>query len=150
MHCHKSNIIPLLLLSFFVSIHSSGTDVIVYSVYDGHGKQCSNDPIGTYYEPVPTYLAGYVKQKYQDTIDQGYQYESPEVLQYAYCVGFYINQVMYYLQAGCADDTTQALAINIYKDNTCTVKATDANGNDDTNFDVSSLQVCILSIYNSS
>jgi hypothetical protein len=124
---------------------SNGVDVIVYSVFDNNAKQCSNDPIGTYYEPVPTFLAGYMQQKYEDSIDQGIDYEAPEVIQYAYCVGFYINQVMYYLQVGCADDTTttsSALAINIYNDKSCTIKSTNNDGYDDSNYDASEIQVC--------
>ena len=116
-------------------------DVIVYSMYDNHAKVCTNEPIGTYYQPVANFLGGYIQPPYQDAVDQGYEYNEPEVLQYAYCVGFYIQNVMFYLQVGCTDSTTQSISIQIYTDKECTQRSTNSDGYDDTNYDTSEIPV---------
>ena len=123
--------------------YSNGIDVIVFSVFDNKVHQCSDTALGTYYEPVQYFFKGYMEQKYDDAMDQSLDYEEPDVVQYAYCVGYYINDVMYYMQIGCADGTTSALAINIYYDKECTMKSTNVDGYNDATFDVSSVQVCI-------
>lgn len=82
-----------------------------------------------------------MNQKQQDMEDQGYDdYELPEVSQYAYCTPMEIQNKMYYFQMGCADGESQALAVNIYEDNTCTTRSY-IDGYDDANIDVSELQV---------
>lgn len=122
-------------------IRYNNVDVIVYSMHNTRAKQCTNDPLGTYYLPVPNFLGGYIQQKYQDASDQGLEYSEPEVLQYAYCVGYYIQNVLYYLQVGCTDGTTQSISIQIYQDKECTVRSVDSDGYDDTNFDTSEIQI---------
>ena len=82
-----------------------------------------------------------MKQLYEDATIQGIDYEDPDILQYAYCTGFYINSVMYYLQVGCADNSSQSLAVNIYTDNACTIRSTNEDGEGTTNFDTSDIQV---------
>lgn len=78
--------------------------------------------------------------------DQGYgdDYEAPAAAQYLDCTPFMSQSgTYYYFQLGCADGTSQALAINLYSDNTCETRI-EVEGNDDVSVDVdlSSLQVC--------
>jgi hypothetical protein len=77
----------------------------------------------------------------QEMEDQGYEnWETPEVAQYVECTGFVIENQQFYMQLGCADGTSQALAVNIYKDNECTQRSV-VDGYDDSNIDVSEVQV---------
>ena len=50
------------------------------------------------------------------------------------------NSGYYYMQLGCADSSTQAIAVNIYQDNQCT-KRSIVDGMDDSTIDVSEIQV---------
>ena len=52
----------------------------------------------------------------------------------------YKSFFQYYVQVGCTDGNSQSLSVNAYKDNTCTTPDS-KNGFDDTNLDVSDLQV---------
>lgn len=72
--------------------------------------------------------------------DLGQEYEYPEVSKYIYCTPYVIENVQYYFQLGCADGTTQALAVNIYEDDTCTKRST-VDGMDDSTLDVSAISV---------
>lgn len=54
-----------------------------------------------------------------------------------------ITPLQYYLQLGCADGTSQAVAVNIYSDNTCETRDVQ-DGYDDANIDVSEIQVGIF------
>jgi len=130
--------ISLLALAFF---DSNDQDVIVFSMHEhGYQKQCTDDPTGTYIAPVPYFLDGYLKDIAQEMEDQGYEYQAPDVAQYIECTPFVIENVQYYFQVGCADGTSQALAVNIYEDNACTTRSV-VDGFDDSNIDVSSIQV---------
>lgn len=121
--------------------HSNNVDVIIFSLFENQYNQCSDTPMGTYYVPVQYYLQGTIQQKMQDMEDQGYEYEQPEVMQYAYCTGMEYQGQYYYLQVGCADDPTQGLAINIYEDKECTVRSSVEGYGDDANIDVSDIQI---------
>jgi len=116
-------------------------DVIVFSVFDHAYKQCSDDAIGTYIAPVPQFLDGYMEQYEQTQYDQGYDdYQIPDAAAYTSCTQQEINGVNYYFQVGCSDGTSQALAINIYEDNTCTTRSV-VDGYDDSNVDTSGIQI---------
>ena len=141
VHSLKSN---SLLISFylylFLNNSSNNKDVILFQVFENGYNHCTDDALGTYITSVPEYMLGYLAQKEQDTEDQGYEYGEPEVAQYAYCTPFEIENQMFYFQLGCADDTTEKLAVNIYTDNTCTTRST-VDGYDDSNIDVSAIEV---------
>ena len=146
----RSKVIQSLLISFYLSFlnnSSNNKDVILFQVFENGYNHCTDDALGTYITSVPEYMLGYLAQKEQDTEDQGYEYEEPEVAQYAYCTPFEIENQMFYFQLGCADDTTEKLAVNIYTDNTCTTRSA-VDGYDDSNIDVSAIQVMItLSLF---
>jgi hypothetical protein len=116
-------------------------DVIVFSVHPrGYQKQCSDDPMGTYVAPVPYFMNGWLQEIVMEMSDQGYDYQVPSAAQFIACTPYQFNGQQYYFQLGCADGTTQALAVNIYSDNTCTTRSL-VDGYDDSNIDVSALQV---------
>lgn len=131
----------LLALTNVNAFLSNDVDMIVFSVYGNRYKQCSDDPMGTYIAEVPYFLEGYLAEKAQEMQDSGYDdYAEPDSAQYIYCTPYVIQNVQYYMQIGCADDTSQALAINIYEDDACTVRSM-VDGYDDSNIDVSDIQV---------
>jgi len=147
--CSKSSLSPC--LTFHARIHnlrepfflacSNDVDVIVFSVHEHGYKQCSDDPVGTYITPVPNFLEGYLKYYSQIQQDKGYDdYELPDAANYAYCTRTVKNGNEYWLQMGCSDQSSQALAVNIYSDNTCTTRSS-VDGSDDANIDVSEIQV---------
>jgi hypothetical protein len=108
----------------------------------GYPKQCTDEPLGTYFVSVPTFVSGYMydlKQQMQDK-GMGDDYTAPSVATYIDCTPFVINNQQFYLQLGCADKTTQALAVNIYTDSSCTQRSV-VNGYDDSTIDVSAIEV---------
>ena len=116
--------------------------MIVFTMHpNGYKKQCQDDPLGTYIAPVSTFVGSYLDDMASEMADVGQNYEYPAVSQYISCSAFVIENVEYYFQLGCADGTTQALAVNIYKDNACTQRSTVEGGLDDSNIDVSEIQV---------
>jgi hypothetical protein len=116
-------------------------DVIVFSIFSNAYKQCSDEPEGTYIVSVPTFVDAYMNQLAQNAEDNGNEeYEKPEVAQYTACTQMVVQGVEYYVMLGCADGTSQALALNIYSDNTCETRSM-VNGYDDSNIDVSAIQV---------
>lgn len=135
-------------LSLFFCIRSqqypsNDIDVIIFSIFDNQYNQCSDSPLGTYYIPVATYIKGYMNQKIQDMEDQGYEYEEPDVAQYIYCTPYEVQGVYKYFQLGCADDSSMALAVNIYEDKDCTTRSS-RDGYDDAAIDVSDIEVRML------
>ena len=97
--------------------------------------------MGTYIAPVPTFVNAYMEQLLQNELDQGNEeYSLPNEVQYTECYRQVIQNKEYWLQVGCTDGTSQSLSVNIYQDNTCTTRST-VNGFDDSNIDVSQLQV---------
>jgi hypothetical protein len=115
---------------------------MVFTVHEHGYKQCSDDPVGTYITPVPNFLEGYLKYYTQIQQDKGYEdYELPDAATYTYCTRTVVNNQEYYLQMGCSDSSSQALAVNIYSDNTCTTRSTADGSHDDANIDVSEIQV---------
>jgi len=124
-----------------LKICSNDVDVVVFSVYDKAYNHCQDEPVGTYVTPVTYYVNGLVNQEIQDMQDQGYNYYIPDVAQYVYCTAFEIQNQVFFFQLGCADDSTQKLAVNIYEDNECTKRSKNADGYDDSNLDVSALGV---------
>ena len=122
-------------------LRSNNADVIVFQVFDEAYNHCGDDPVGTYITPVPYFVQGYLQQEAQDMYDQGYDYQMPEVSQYAYCTPYQTENQILYFQLGCSDASNQELAVNIYEDNACTVRS-QVDGYDDSNIDVSAIQVC--------
>ena len=124
--------------------------MIVFSVFEHGYKQCSDDPLGTYITPVPNFVTGFLSYQDQINEDQGYDdYVAPDVAQYTECTRMVIQNEEYWLRLGCTDGTTQALAVNIYTDNTCTTRST-VDGYDDSNIDTSELEVSFRSRSNRS
>jgi hypothetical protein len=96
---------------------------------------------------VPNFLEGYLQYYTQIQEDKGYEdYELPDAANYAYCTRMAINGEEYWYQLGCSDGTSQAIAVNIYSDNTCTTRSS-VDGYDDANVDVSEIQVSNLNRY---
>ena len=121
---------------------SNNVDMIVFTMHpNGYKKQCQDEPLGTYIAPVATFVGSYLDDMASQSADVGQNYDYPAVSQYISCSPFVIENVEYYFQLGCADGTTQALAVNIYKDNACTQRSTVDGGYDDSNIDVSEIQV---------
>ena len=115
-------------------------DQIVFQVFTGN-DHCTSEPIGTYITPVPYYMQGYLAQEEQKVQDMGQDdYVQPAAAQYVDCLPYETNSGYYYMQLGCADSTTQSLAVNIYQDNQCT-KRSIVEGFDDATIDVSEIQV---------
>ncbi len=138
---------PLLLTLPLFAFYSNDVDVIVFSVHEHGYKQCSDEPIGTYITPVPNFLEGYLQYYTQIQEDKGYQdYELPDAVNYAYCTRMAIIGEEYWYQLGFSDGTSQAIAVNIYSDNTCTTRSS-VDGYDDANVDVSEIQVRNLNQY---
>lgn len=126
----------------FPFLCSNHEDVVVFSVYDKAYNHCGDEPIGTYMTPVGNFVQGYLQQQSQDYQDQGLDYQEPSVSQYAYCVPQKIQNNKYiYLQLGCADDSNQGLAVNIYSDIDCKKRSSNSDGMDDANIDMSQLQL---------
>ena len=118
-------------------------DVIVFELFGG-GNQCMDNQqlVGTYYTPVPYYMEGYLNEVQQKMEDRGVDdYVEPDVAQYQYCTPKEVNGEVLYLQLGCEDDTTRAIAVNVYSDNTCETRAPNNNGIDDANMDVTDIEV---------
>mmetsp|Transcript_9552 Transcript_9552/g.20653 ORF Transcript_9552/g.20653 Transcript_9552/m.20653 type:complete len:410 (+) Transcript_9552:186-1415(+) len=116
-------------------------DVIVFSVHEQYYKQCQDTPIGTYITPVPNFLQGYLQYYMQIQEDKGYDdYQLPDVADYAYCTRVVIQNQEQWLKIGCSDSNALSIAVNIYDDNTCTIKST-VEGYDDANIDVSEIQL---------
>ena len=117
-------------------------DQIIFQVFTGN-DHCTSDPIGTYVTPVPYYMQGSLYQEQQKYQDMGRDdYFLPDAAQYISCVPYETTSGYYWMQLGCADDTTQALAVNIYSDNECKKRSL-VDGYDDASIDVSEIQVSL-------
>jgi hypothetical protein len=114
--------------------------MIVWSLFEHGYKQCGDTPIGTYVTTVPNFINGYMNQKAQDAEDQGQDFEYPDVSQFIACTAYDINNQNYYLQFGCSDETSQAVAIRIFDDNACT-KLSSVDSSVLAEIDVSTIQV---------
>jgi hypothetical protein len=115
--------------------------VIVFAVHEHGYKQCTDDPLGTFIAPVPEFVEGYLSYYYKIQQDKGNDdYLVPGVAQFTECTRQVIQNQEYWLKMGCADGTSQSLAVNIYSENTCTTKSS-VDGFDDSNIDVSAIQV---------
>jgi len=122
-------------------INLGGKDVIVFSMYEKYYNHCADKAIGTYSLDVPTFMTAYAKQLELNADDMTYgdDYTVPDST-YVTCYPYEINGVVFYVQMGCTDGTSQSLSVNVYKDNTCTEHDRNADGIDDTTIDVSDLQ----------
>jgi hypothetical protein len=127
----------------------NNVDQIVFQVFSG-SHHCSSDPIGTYVTAVPYYMQGYLAEIEQKNSDMGVDdYVTPDAAQYSSCVPYETNSGYYWLQLGCADDTTQSLAVNFYSDNECKKRSV-VDGYDDSTIDVSAVQVSASDVYSCS
>mmetsp|Transcript_22662 Transcript_22662/g.47111 ORF Transcript_22662/g.47111 Transcript_22662/m.47111 type:complete len:385 (-) Transcript_22662:372-1526(-) len=113
----------------------NSNDVIVYSMYAQQSRHCTDSAIGTYAAAVPTFVNAYLDQLQNNANDSHVDFTYPEMAAYLDCTYRQVNGKDYYLQVGCADDGSQALAVNIYEDGQCT-KASTWNGYDDANVPV--------------
>lgn len=121
-------------------VHYGGKDVIVYSMYEKYYNHCADKAMGTYYLDVPTFMTAYINQMELNKEDMGDDYVVPDST-YVNCYPVETSSgAVYYVQLGCADNTSTELAVNVYTDNTCTTPDKSSTGSDDTNIDVSSLQ----------
>eukprot|EP00568_Trieres_chinensis_P006260 CAMPEP_0183309612 /NCGR_PEP_ID=MMETSP0160_2-20130417/25444_1 /TAXON_ID=2839 ORGANISM="Odontella Sinensis, Strain Grunow 1884" /NCGR_SAMPLE_ID=MMETSP0160_2 /ASSEMBLY_ACC=CAM_ASM_000250 /LENGTH=423 /DNA_ID=CAMNT_0025473667 /DNA_START=132 /DNA_END=1403 /DNA_ORIENTATION=- len=119
----------------------NGVDMIVFSVFEKGYKQCSNEPMGTYITPVPTFVQAYLDQLELNELDMGNDdYVSPDAAQYAQCSQYNGNNGQYSVMLGCDDSNPHKLAVNIYTDATCDTRDVE-NGMDDANIDVSDVQI---------
>lgn len=116
-------------------------DVIVYSMYAHGYKQCTDEPMGHYITPVSYFVSSYLDQEESDAADQEMDdFVLPDAAQYTECTGIVIENQQYYMQLGCSDESSQALAVNIYSDNTCETRSV-VDGYDDANIDLSGLEI---------
>lgn len=116
-------------------------DMIVYSMYEHSSNHCTDKPVGTYMTTVPTFVSAYIDQLEANAADIGSDdYESPDTT-FVSCYPYETNNGVYYAQLGCTDGDSKSLSVQLYADNTCETPDKDANGNDDLNFDASSLQI---------
>jgi hypothetical protein len=123
-------------------IHYNGKDVIAFAMYEKYYKHCTDSAMGHYYVDVPTFTAAYINQLSSNAADMGEEYQVPEAATYTSCYPYTSSSGnVYYVQIGCADGTSQKLAVNHYKDNLCTTPYKNASGSDDTALDISSLSV---------
>jgi len=115
--------------------------MIVFQVFENGYKQCSDDPMGTYITPVPTFVSAYLDQVESNELDMGNDdYEVPDAAQYAQCAQYNGNNGQFSVMLGCDDSNPHQLAVNIYTDATCETRDVE-NGMDDANIDVSDVQV---------
>lgn len=106
-------------------------------------NQCSDDPMGTYITPVPTFVDAYLEQVEEQEQDKGNDdYATPDSAQYTQCTRMVIQNQEYYVMLGCTDGTSQSISVNIYTDDTCETRST-VNGYDDANIDVSDIEVSV-------
>jgi hypothetical protein len=116
-------------------------DVIVWSIFAKGYNQCSDDPMGTYITPVPTFVNAYLEQVEEQESDKGNDdYATPDSATYTQCTQMVIQNKEYYVMLGCTDGTSQSISVNIYSDNTCETRSI-VDGYDDANIDVSDIQV---------
>jgi len=122
-------------------IKFKGSDVVVFTVHDNAPQQCSDNPVGTYYTPVSTFLQAYLSQLVANQMDMGNDdFALPGAAEYAQCTYTTISGEPYYLMAGCADGDSKAIAANIYSDDACQNRSA-VDGSDDTNVDMSEVQI---------
>jgi len=122
-------------------ITQNNKDVITFKLYEQGYKQCLNEPMGTYYSNVQTYMSAYLTQEQDNAENQGVDYEEPSAAQYLNCSEYQLqNGNTYYLQLGCNDANKEKLAVNIYTDSQCKKRSV-VDGSDDAVFDVSSFKV---------
>lgn len=126
--------------------NSNDVDVIVWSMFAQGYNQCSDEPMGTYITPVPTFVGAYMDQLESNNQDYGNDdYVTPDAAAYIDCTQVVIQNQEYYVQLGCTDGTSQSISVNIYTDNTCETRST-VDGYDDSNIDASEVQVGIVVI----
>jgi len=119
----------------------NNVDVIVYQVFENGYKQCNNEAMGTYITPAGTFVSAYMDQIYLEETDKGNDdYATPDAAQYTQCTNVEVQGNSYYVQVGCSDYSSQKLAVNIYSDETCETRVK-TNGVDDSNIDISQLQL---------
>jgi hypothetical protein len=123
---------------------SNNADVIVFSVFNQETNHCADTPIGTYITPVSDFVNGYLQQYQVRMQDQGVDdYATPEVATYLQCTGLEIDGVTYYYQIGCADGTTQKMAVHMYSDQDCKSRAT-VSGIESMDASAIQVRVCFL------
>ena len=109
----------------------------MYAMYEQSSNHCTDTPIGTYVTSATNFANAYLEQAADNAADAGQDdYVYPDAAAYLECTATQINGVDYYLQLGCSDESTQALAVNIYTDAQCTERSVAEDGYDDSNIQV--------------
>lgn len=111
----------------------NNNDQIMYAIYEKAANHCVDTPTGTYVASVPTFVNAYLGQAADNAAESGEEYTYPTAADYLDCTLKEIDGTNYYIQLGCSDYDSEALAVNIYSDAQCTVHSTDRDGYDDSN-----------------
>ena len=107
----------------------------MYAIYEKAANHCVDTPTGTYVASVPTFVNAYLGQAADNAAEAGEEYTYPTAADYLDCTLKEIDGTNYYIQLGCSDYDSEALAVNIYSDAQCTVHST-IDGYDDSNLAV--------------
>ena len=113
----------------------NNNDQIMYAIYEKAANHCVDTPTGTYVASVPTFVNAYLGQAADNAAEAGEEYTYPTAADYLDCTLKEIDGTNYYIQLGCSDYDSEALAVNIYSDAQCTVHST-IDGYDDSNLAV--------------
>jgi len=108
-------------------IHIQNKDVIVYDIFDNGDSECSDGSEG-FYTDVPTYVAAMNKHDKNTYVADSY----------LDCIEKKVRGKPYYVRLGCSTTSTQALAVNLYEDSSCSTLSTLGSI---TELDVSDLEI---------
>ena len=117
-------------------VNYNDMDQILYAIHEKSSNHCTDNPVGTFVSPVPTFVDAYIDQLADNAADAGEEYEYPDLMNYLDCTYKNIAGGDYYIQLGCSDDDTSSLAVNIYTDAQCTESSEDLYGGDDANVEI--------------
>mmetsp|Transcript_8012 Transcript_8012/g.18295 ORF Transcript_8012/g.18295 Transcript_8012/m.18295 type:complete len:386 (+) Transcript_8012:153-1310(+) len=117
-------------------VNYNDMDQILYAMHEKSSNHCTDNPVGTFVTPVPTFVDAYIDQLADNAADAGEEYEYPDLMNYLECTYKNIAGGDYYIQLGCSDGDTSSLAVNIYTDAQCTESSDDLYGGDDANVEI--------------
>lgn len=117
-------------------VNYNDMDQILYAMHEKSSNHCTDNPVGTFVTPVPTFVDAYIDQLADNAADAGEEYEYPDLMNYLDCTYKNIAGGDYYIQLGCSDGDTSSLAVNIYTDAQCTESSDDLYGGDDANVEI--------------
>lgn len=99
----------------------------MYDIFDNGDSECSDGSEG-FYTDVPTYVAAMNKHDKNTYVADSY----------LDCIEKKVRGKPYYVRLGCSTTSTQALAVNLYEDSSCSTLSTLGSI---TELDVSDLEV---------